>query len=85
MSNDLLYFHGNGSTTLTTTIPSTITFSHSFSTYQLALSTDLTITSLVSATQSSNIGKIIVSFGSDFGLANVDCSNTGYSCTNTSS
>jgi hypothetical protein len=85
MSNDLLYLHANATATLTTSTPSTLVYSYTFTKQQLATATDLLVSGLTSATLWTNVGSIVLSFGSDFDLSGVTCINVGYVCTNSSS
>lgn len=62
-------------------VPSYPSFTYAFTVYELQAKTDLIISNITSATAAQRIALIQLTFGTDFGIALIDCSNNpGYTC-----
>lgn len=80
MSNDLLFGYANGSFSTINQSPSFPSFVYAFTNTQLQSSTDLIISNITSATTTQRISMIQLTFGNDFSLSLLNCTNPGYSC-----
>lgn len=80
MSNDLLFGYANGSFSTINQSPSFPSFVYAFTNTQLQSSTDLIISNITSATTAQRVSMIQLTFGNDFSLSLLNCTNPGYSC-----
>jgi proprotein convertase subtilisin/kexin type 5 len=80
MSNDLLFNYANGSFATTNQVPSYPSFAFAFTNYELQSSTDLLISNITSGTIAQRIALIQLTFGTDFNISLIDCTNSGFTC-----